>query len=224
MDAVLRMREPERRMRGGGGGAHLAGIVYDVELTLGAPARGDGRHGAERAGAHACEALYVVGRERQADENALAGARAIARRCRASLDDAPSSRGRRACSRVPLTPARRSGAPASRSGTRWRRRSAAVRTPHGAMNAICLPPALRFNEQVAEDALARLAYAMGAVDAAVGPRTLLACAASSVCATSASPSLSLPTSPRRSSSGPGAKANPRPASAAEVADLFRSIY
>ena len=38
--------------------------------------------------------------------------------------------------------------------------------PHGAMNAICLPPALRFNADVAGDEIARLAEAMGADPAA----------------------------------------------------------
>ena len=43
------IRDPERRMRGGGVGAQLAGVVYEPELTLVAAARGDGRHRDERA-------------------------------------------------------------------------------------------------------------------------------------------------------------------------------
>jgi alcohol dehydrogenase class IV len=38
--------------------------------------------------------------------------------------------------------------------------------PHGAMNAICLPPALRFNAEVAGEEIARLGEAMGADPAA----------------------------------------------------------
>ena len=38
--------------------------------------------------------------------------------------------------------------------------------PHGAMNALCLPPALRFNEPVVPDAIARFGAALGADDPA----------------------------------------------------------
>ena len=38
--------------------------------------------------------------------------------------------------------------------------------PHGAMNALSLPPALRFNAAVAPDAVARFAAALGVDDAA----------------------------------------------------------
>ena len=43
------VRDPDRRMRGGGAGANLHGIVYEPELTLGLPVAGDRRHVAERA-------------------------------------------------------------------------------------------------------------------------------------------------------------------------------
>ena len=36
--------------------------------------------------------------------------------------------------------------------------------PHGALNAICLPPALRFNEPVAAGEIARFGEAMGTDD------------------------------------------------------------
>ena len=51
------VRDPDRRMRGGGGGAHLAGIVYDPESHARAPARCLGRHCAERAGSRGRGAL-----------------------------------------------------------------------------------------------------------------------------------------------------------------------
>ena len=59
------VRTPDRRIVGGGGGAHLAGIVYDVGLTLDLPRAGDRRHGAERARALRRGALRRRARERE---------------------------------------------------------------------------------------------------------------------------------------------------------------
>ena len=53
------VRTPDRRMVGGGGGANLAGIVYEVELTLGLP-RAETVGTALNALAHCAEALYVA--------------------------------------------------------------------------------------------------------------------------------------------------------------------
>ena len=54
------VRDPERKMRGGGAGAHPTGIVYDVELTLDLP-RETTVGTAMNALAHCAEALYVEG-------------------------------------------------------------------------------------------------------------------------------------------------------------------
>src|SRR5919197_1255389 len=70
------IRYPQRRMQGGGAGAHLAGIVYDPELTLTLPLE-ESVGTAMNALAHCAEALYVKGRNAQADELALEGARTI---------------------------------------------------------------------------------------------------------------------------------------------------
>ena len=51
------VRDPDRRMKGGGVGAHLAGIVYEPELTLGLLARTERWHGPERARARRRGAL-----------------------------------------------------------------------------------------------------------------------------------------------------------------------
>ena len=69
------VRSPDRRMVGGGGGANLAGIVYEVELTLDLP-RAETVGTAMNALAHCAEALYVRGRNDAADGRALSGARA----------------------------------------------------------------------------------------------------------------------------------------------------
>ena len=71
------VRDPERKMRGGGAGARPEGIVYDVGLTLDLP-RGPTVGTAMNALAHCAEALYVHGHNDAADEHALAGARQIA--------------------------------------------------------------------------------------------------------------------------------------------------
>ncbi len=70
------IRDPRRRMVGGGGGARLAGIVYEPKLTLNLP-RAESGGTALNALAHCAEALYVAGRNPQGDEQALEGARLI---------------------------------------------------------------------------------------------------------------------------------------------------
>ena len=52
------VRDPQKHMVGGGGGAHLAGIVYDPELTLDLPAAISAASGMN-AIAHCVEALYA---------------------------------------------------------------------------------------------------------------------------------------------------------------------
>jgi len=71
------VRAPDRRMVGGGSGARLAGIVYEVGLTVDLP-RFETVGTAMNALAHCAEALYVRGRSDAGDEAALAGARLIA--------------------------------------------------------------------------------------------------------------------------------------------------
>ena len=55
------VRDEERGVKVGGGGARVEGIVYDPELTLGLPA-GESGGTALNALAHCAEALYVKGR------------------------------------------------------------------------------------------------------------------------------------------------------------------
>ena len=159
------VRSPDRRIVGGGGGANLAAIVYDVGLTLDLP-RAETVGTALNALAHCAEALYVQGRNDAGDAAALAGAELIAGslpRVVAEPHDV-EARDRAAARRRQ----RGRGARARRSRprrTRWPRRSAArFGLPHGAMNALALPPALRFNAQLAPDAVARFGAAIGAPD------------------------------------------------------------
>ena len=71
------VRDPDRKIVGSGGGAHMAAIVYDPKLTVGLP-RAETGGTAMNALAHTAEALYVRGRSDEGDELALAGARLIA--------------------------------------------------------------------------------------------------------------------------------------------------
>ena len=71
------IRTPDRRIQGGGAGAHPAAIVYDVDLTLDLPLAESGGT-ALNALAHCAEALYVRGRNPEGDEAALSGAALIA--------------------------------------------------------------------------------------------------------------------------------------------------
>ncbi|HEX6663182.1 MAG TPA: iron-containing alcohol dehydrogenase, partial [Gaiellaceae bacterium] len=74
--AFFGIRDPGRRMRGGGAGARLGGVVYEPDLTLSLP-RGETVGTALNALAHCAEALYVENHNADADEHALAGARLV---------------------------------------------------------------------------------------------------------------------------------------------------
>ena len=96
------VRDPDRKMVGGGGGAHLAGIVYDPSSPLGLP-RAESGGTAMNALAHTRRGALRAGAKRRG-RRARARGRAADRgaRCRASLEragrpgaaDAPARRRR----------------------------------------------------------------------------------------------------------------------------------
>ena len=142
-------------MQGGGAGAHPVAIVYDVDLTLDLPPDGDRRHGDERARPLRRGALRRRATTPNGDEQALAGAPLIAEALPRVLADAARPRRARGAAarrdaRGPRARARRARARA-RDGAGARRRATAL--PHGAMNALCLPPALEFNRALAPEAV-----------------------------------------------------------------------
>jgi len=67
------IRDQDKRMKGGGSGAHLAAIVYEPKLTIELP-RELTVGTSLNALAHSAEALYVKGRNAEGDRQALAGA------------------------------------------------------------------------------------------------------------------------------------------------------
>ena len=220
------VRDPERRMRGGGGGAHLAGD----RLRPGADARPAARETvgtALNALAHCAEALYVRGPATRAPtRHALAGARLIADALPRVLD-APGRPRRRARDLLAArcAPARRSAgsglalghAMAQALGGRYG-------LPHGALNAICLPPALRFNARVASRHGVRRGAAAPTIRRRAS-RSSPRSAASRGCATSASRARTCPRSPRSWPRGRRARRTRGPASPRRRSlELLESVY
>ena len=218
------IRDPERRMRGGGAGAELGGVVYEPKLTLSLP-RAETVGTALNALAHSAEALYVQGHNPDADEHALAGARLIGEWL-PRVVDSPHDLGARA---KLLKGAMHSGmalggsmlalghAIAQALGGRYG-------LPHGAMNALALPAALRFNAEVAPEAVRRFGEALGTEDPAARVAELARLGGFERLRGFGIPEEDIAEVAAATVERAGAKANPRPASAAEVEELLRSIY
>ena len=218
------IRDPERKMRGGGAGAHLGGVVYEPELTLSLP-RAETVGTAMNALAHCAEALYVEGRNPEADEHALTGARLISGWL-PRVVDAPDDLEART---LLLEGAMHAGmalggsmlalghAMAQALGGRYG-------LPHGALNAICLPAVLQFNREVAPDAVRRLGEAMGTDDPVARVQELARLAGYERLRDLGVPAEELDEVAEATASRPGARANPRPATPAEIAELLRSIW
>jgi maleylacetate reductase len=218
------IRDGERRIRGGGAGAHLAAIVYEPELTLALP-RAETVGTALNALAHSAEALYVRGRSDAAEGHALAGARLLGEWLPRVV---AKPRDREARTRL-LEGAAEAGAALGGAGLGLGHAMAQALggrygLSHGALNAICLPPALRFNEPVAAGAIARLADALGAEDAAAKVEELARLGGYERLRDLGVPEDELAEVAAAAAARPGARANPRPASVAEVEELLRSVW
>jgi len=220
------IRDEERGVKGGGGGARTAGILYDTNLTLDLPA-GETAGTAMNALAHCAEALYVEGRNPEADTHALEGAGLIASALPAVLADGHDWEARRRL----LEGAMHAGAALAGAGLGLGHAMAQALggrygIPHGAANAICLPPALRFNaeDDVAWDALGRLAHAMEVDDAIDRAEELAALGGFERLRDLGVPRKDLGEVAEATIVRGGAKANPRRATAAEVEELLRSVW
>ncbi len=213
------VRDPERKMRGGGAGAHPAGIVYDAELTLDLP-RETTVGTAMNALAHCAEALYVRGHNDDADEHALAGAQLIGEWLPRVVDAPRDLEARTEL----LRGACHGGAALGGSGLALAHAMAQAiggryGLPHGTLNGICLPPALDWNEQWAPDAVRGFREAVGrdiAELTALGGITRL-------CEVGV-PEEGLPELAAAAADRPGNQANPRPATASEIEQLLRSVW
>ena len=205
------VRDPGKRMVGGGGGANLAGIVYEPELTLDLP-RPESGGTAMNALAHCVEALYPGDLE-----SARHGATLIVEWLPRVLDELRDLEAR---TRL-LQGAAAAGEALATHGLYLGHAMAQAiggrfGLPHGALNAICLPAAMRFNAAATPlalevvpvetvEALARLAGFTRLRDLGV-PESDLDELAEAIALRA------------------GARANPRPASSAEIAELLRSVW
>ena len=222
--AFFGVRDLDRRMRGGGGGAHLAGIVYEPRLTLELP-RDQSGGTALNALAHAAEALYAAGHNPEGDREALEGARLIDGALPRVLEDGHDLDAR---TRL-LKGAQHAGAALGSAGLALGHAMAQAvggryGIAHGASNALCLPPALRFNEPAAGEAIARFGEALGTDDPAARFEQHARLAGFTRLRELGVPEDELDEVAEATVQRAGAKANPRPASAAEVAAMFRSIW
>jgi maleylacetate reductase len=205
------VREPGKRMVGGGGGANLAGIVYEPELTLDLPRPQSGGT-AMNALAHCVEALYPGDLD-----SARRGAALIAEWLPRVLENLRDLEARTHL----LEGAAAAGEALAAHGLYLGHAMAQAigghyGLPHGALNAICLPAAMRFNASVAPlalevvpvetvEGLARLAGFTRLRDLGV-------------------PDADLDELAELAAVRQGARANPRPAGPSEIAELLRSIW
>ncbi len=217
------VRSPDRVIRGAGSGARPVAIVYDVALTLDLPAivtAGTSLNGL----AHCAEALYVQGHGAEGDEEAIRGARLIS----AALPRVLAAPDDRVAREELLRGAAHAGhaLALNRLGLAHAMAQALGGTyglPHGAMNALCLPPALEFNSRFVPDEVARFGEAVGA-DPVERSRELALLGGFDRLRDFAVPEEDLAQVAEAAAQRGGNQANPRPASPAEILELYRSIY
>jgi maleylacetate reductase len=213
------MRDVERRLKTGGSGANTVGIVYEPTLTLELP-RAETVGTALNALAHAAEALYGG-----ALEDAVVGAKLINRHLPAVVDEGRNVEARAGLLRGAMHSGRALAARglflahaiAQALGGRYG-------LPHGAMNALSLPPALRFNEPAVPEAVARLSAALGTDDAPARIEELARLGGFERLRDFGVPLEDLAALAKDVAARPGARANPRPATAADVEVLLRTIW
>jgi maleylacetate reductase len=218
------IRDRDRRAHGGGGGARLGGIVYEPALTVSLP-RAETVGTALNALAHAAEALYVEGRNAEADGEALAGAALISTWLPRVVEDGDDPRARRGL----LEGAAHAGAALGSAGLGLGHAMAQALggrygLPHGALNAICLPPALRFNEAVAADEIARFGKAIGSADPPARVEELARLGGFERLRDLGVPEKELGEVAEAAAARAGARANPRTATPAQIAELLRSVW
>jgi maleylacetate reductase len=219
-------RDEEAGVKKGGSDerATPAAAIYDPELTLDLPRDVTGGT-AMNALAHCVEALYVEGRNERGDRNAYCGARTIAHALPMVLADGQDLYAR---TRL-LEGAMRAAWALAEAGLALGHAMAQALggrygLPHGALNAICLPAAMRFNEPAVGGALDVLREAMVTDDPIAKVDELAALAGFTRLRDLGVPQEELDAVADATAVRPGTRANPRPASAGEIAGLLRSIW
>jgi len=221
---IFGMRDPERGVKSGGSGPPPVAIVYEPELTLDL-SRGESGGTALNALAHCAEALYVTGRNAEGDEHALEGARVIGESLPGVLEN-----GRDLGARTTLLRgAMHGGAALAAAGLGLGHAMAQALggrygVAHGAANALCLPPALRFNQPVVPEEIARFGETLGAADPPARAQELARLAGFERLRDLGVPEEGLDEVAGATAIRGGAKANPRPATPAQIEELFRSVW
>jgi maleylacetate reductase len=216
-------RDHETGIKRAGAGAAVRGIVYEPSLTLGLP-RSESAGTALNALAHCAEALYTQGHGQETDRDALAGARLIGEWLPAVLAD-----GSDLAARTELLRGAMHAGASLRAGMGVAHAMAQALggrfvLPHGAMNAIALPPGLRFNADVAADEIARFAEALVTDDPVARVEELAREAGPPRLRERGVPRDELPLVAEAAAARPAAKANPRPAPAEAILELLESVW
>jgi maleylacetate reductase len=212
--------------KGGGSDPRAMPIaaIYDPELTLDLPLEATVGT-AMNALAHCAEAYYHPEAQRRAPRHADTGATAIGYALPLVVASPREIYGR---TRL-LEGAMRAAFALGDSGVCLAHAMAQALggrygLPQGAMNAVCLPAALRFNAEAVPEAVARFAEALGTDDAPGRVVELARLGGFERLRDFGVPEDELDDVASAIVARPGAKANPRPATADEVAGLLRSIW
>jgi maleylacetate reductase len=212
-------RDEARRAKSGGGGARVVAIVYEPTLTLDLP-RGETVGTALNALAHCAEALYAG-----PCEDAFSGARLIAESLPRVVEDGHDLEGRTKL----LEGAMHAGVALAERGMFLAHAMAQALggrygLAHGAANALCLAPALRYNEAVVPDAVATLAEALRTDEPIARIEELARLGGFVRLRDLDVPEDDLPTLAAETAQRPAARSNPRPLGPQDVEELFRSIW
>jgi maleylacetate reductase len=217
------MRDPATGIKRRGEGARTEGIVYEPALTYDLPA-GESAGTAMNALAHCAEGLYTGGHGAETDREALEGAELISRWLPVVVQQPHDADARRGLLKgamhagAALTAGMGLGhAMAQALGGRYG-------LPHGTMNAVCLPPALRYNAEVAAEGIARFARAMGVDDAIARVSELAVLAGPPRLREYGVPREDLSSLSEAIAERGPAKANPRPAPPAAILQLLEEIW
>jgi maleylacetate reductase len=213
------MRDEERRVKTGGSGANTVGIVYEPKLTLDLPSE-ETVGTAMNALAHCAEALYAG-----ECKDASLGTELIVRWLPIVVLDGADLEARtgllEGAMHAAMALAERglflAHAMAQALGGRYG-------LAHGAMNALCLAPALRFNEVAVPEAVASFGRSLGTEDPATRVEELARLGGFERLRDFGVPEGELAVVAESAAVRPGARANPRPASGADILELLIGIW
>lgn len=213
------MRDEARRAKTGGSGANTVAVAYEPAFTFDLP-REESVGTAMNALAHCAEALYAG-----PCEDAAVGAHLIATWLPVVAADGSDLEAR---TRL-LEGAMHGGMALAERGLFLAHAMAQALggrygVSHGAMNALCLAPALRFNEPVVPEAIASLASALEVTDVAERVEELARLGGYERLRDFGIPEDELSEAASETAQRPAARSNPRPATAADIELLLRSIW